>query len=295
MSEARYVCPWCDQTSSGEALSCPACGAPVDPNIVETRSGWSEMPPIRDMARLEMGRSSCQIEGSYGPVADINLAEGDGVYFSHHVLLWKQPSVDVTAMSLKGGWKRLLAGLPLIMTQARGHGHIAFSHDRPGELIALPLQPGQSVDVREHVLVVATSSVTYDWFATGIWFTTKRGDERETHYPLGMFMDRFHAPQEPGLVLVHGGGNVFVRKLAAGERILLKPSALLYKDPSVHMKLHFEYPGGARVTFWTSYQQRYTWLILKGPGRVAVQSAYEHFHDPGSDMVSHSGASETYW
>src|SRR5262249_25162905 len=116
VSEARYVCPWCDQPSSGAELSCAACGAPVDVRRVETRSGWSEMPPIRDMARLNMGRSSCQIEGSYVPVADVDLAEGDGVYFTHHVLLWKEPTVQVTAMSLKGGWKRLFAGLPLIMT-----------------------------------------------------------------------------------------------------------------------------------------------------------------------------------
>ncbi len=291
-----YVCPWCDTPSSGADLSCPACGAPVDVKLVPTTaSGWSEMPPIRDMAKLEMGRSSCQIEGSYVPVADVNLAEGDGVYFSHHVLLWKEPTVDVTAMSLAGGWKRLLAGLPLIMTQASGRGHIAFSHDHPGELIALPLQPGQSVDVREHVLVMATSSVSYDWFQSGIWFTTRKGDERETHYPLGMFMDRFTAPERPGLVLVHGAGNVFVRKLGPGETILIKPTALLYKDTSVNMRLHFEHPGAMTFSFWTNYTQRYTWIYLTGPGRVAVQSAYKHFHEPGWDLVSSSPASTKWW
>jgi uncharacterized protein (AIM24 family) len=295
MSEARYVCQWCDQASSGAELSCPFCGAPVDAKLVETRSGWSEMPPIRDMARLEMGRSSCQIEGSYVPVADVSLAEGDGVYFSHHVLLWKEPSVAITTMSLKGAWKRLFAGLPLIMTQATGRGHIAFSHDHPGELIALPLQQGQSVDVREHVLVMATSSVAYDWFQTGIWFRTKNGDERETHYPLGMFMDRFHAPSAPGLVLVHGAGNVFVRRLGAGETILLKPTALLYKDSSVGMRLHFEHPGSMTFSFWRNYTQRYTWLRLHGPGRVAVQSAYKHFHEPGWTLVDSSPATVKNW
>jgi uncharacterized protein (AIM24 family) len=295
MSEPRYACPWCDHVSTGEGLSCPACGAPVDVKRSQTRSGWSEMPPIRDMARLQMGRSSCQIEGSYVPVADIDLAQGDGVYFSHHVLLWKEPSVNVTAMSLKGAWKRLFAGLPLIMTQATGQGHVAFSHDHPGELIALPLQPGQSVDVREHVLIMATANVAYDWFQTGVWFTTKKGDERETHYPLGMFMDRFTASKDPGLVLVHGAGNVFVRTLAPGERILLKPGALLYKDPSVDMRLHFEQPGGRQVSFWMSYTQRYTWIRLQGPGRVAVQSADKHFHDPGLNMVDSSPSTTKQW
>ena len=54
--------------------------------------------------------------------------------------------------------------MPLVMTQAQGPGHIAFSRDAPGEMIALPLQPGQAVDVREHFFLVATANVTYDWF-----------------------------------------------------------------------------------------------------------------------------------
>jgi len=273
---------------------------------VQIRVMKSQPPPVRiivpgrvyrrDNADATHNPTFQQIEGLYVPVADVNLAQGDGVYFSHHVLLWKEPTVNVTAMSLKGGWKRLLAGLPLIMTQAGGQGHIAFSHDRPGELIALPLHPGQSVDVREHVLVMATANVTYDWFQTNIWYATKHGDEgRETHYPLGMFMDRFNASKDPGLVLVHGAGNVFVRTLAPGEAILIKPTALLYKDTSVHMGLHFEHPRAQQFSFWRPYTQRYTWVSVQGPGRVAVQSADKHFHDPGWNMVDSSPSTMKSW
>ena len=158
------------------------------------------------------------------------------------MLLWKDPQVNITTMSLASGWKRMFAGLPLIMTQAQGPGHIAFSRDAPGEMIALPLQPGEEVDVREHLFMVATSNVTYDWFSTNIWFTTAAGDDKETHYPVGMFMDRFSAPQAPGLLLLHAAGNVFVRELAPGQTILVKPTALIFKDPSVQMQLHFEHP-----------------------------------------------------
>ena len=45
----------------------------------------------------------------------------------------------MSAMSLAKAWKRLFAGLPLIMTQATGPGRIAFSKDRPGEVFALPI------------------------------------------------------------------------------------------------------------------------------------------------------------
>jgi uncharacterized protein (AIM24 family) len=203
--------------------------------------------------------------------------------------------VKVGAMSLKGAWKRMLAGLPLIMTQAQGPGHIAFSRDKPGELIALPIQPGQAVDVKEHLFLVATGHVAYDWFQTNIWFTTKNGDDTETHYPLGMFMDRFSAPQAPGLLLLHAGGNAFVRTLAAGQTILVKPTALLFKDPTVQMQLHFEYPGAASWNPWMSWSHRHLWLRLHGPGRVAVQSAYEPLEDNGRSITRHSGATQRQW
>ena len=72
--------------------------------------------------------------------------------------------------------------------------------------------------------------VGYDWFNTNVWFQTRDGDDTETHYPLGMFKDRFGAGQQPGLLLLHAAGNAFVRGLAAGDSILVKPTALLFKD-----------------------------------------------------------------
>ena len=85
------------------------------------------------------------------------------MYFGHHVLLWQDPAVELTPLPLKGGWNRMLAGMPLMMLQAAGPGHIAFSRDAPGELLAVPLQAGGTVDVRENHFLVATSQIGYDW------------------------------------------------------------------------------------------------------------------------------------
>jgi uncharacterized protein (AIM24 family) len=259
-----------------------------------SRSGWFEVPAVPDMARLQFGRSYCQIEGTYVPVADFNLAAEDGVYFAHHVLLWKDAGVNITTMSLSGGWKRLFAGLPVVMTQAHGPGHVAFSRDAPGEVVPLPLQPGTAVDVREHLFVVATSQVSYDWFSSNVWFDTRDGDETETHYPMGRFMDRFSAGQQPGLLLLHAAGNAFVRGLSAGESILVKPTALLFKDTTVQMQLHLEHPAGTWRS-WRSWGERYLWLRLRGPGRVAIQSAYDPFHDPGKSLYRTSPATSWRW
>jgi uncharacterized protein (AIM24 family) len=246
------------------------------------------------MAKLQFGNSFCQVEGLYVPVADMNLAAGDSVYFAHHVLLWKDPQVNITTLPLRGGWKRMLAGMPLIMTQAQGPGHIAFSRDLPGELIPLPLQPGQAVDVREHLFLVATQHVQYDWFQTSVWFQTRSGNDTETHYPIGPFMDRFTAPAAPGLLLLHAGGNIFVRRLVAGQTILIKPTALIFKDPTVEMALHFERPS-REYSGWRSWSNRYLWLRLVGPGRVAVQSVFERIEGEAGWITGNSYATEQRW
>ena len=288
------TCSWCGAVNDGTPLSCPACGATLNVSANVTQSGWTALPGRKDMAKLQVGHSSCQIEGMYVPVADMALAAEDSVYFAHHVLLWKDPQVNITNMSMKGAWKRALAGMPVIMTQAQGPGHIAFSRDAPGEMVALPIQPGQSTDVREHVLVVATSNVAYDFFWTNVWFKTQSGDETETHYPLGQSMDRFTAQKTPGLVILHASGNVFVRTLAPRQSILIKPTALLFKDSTVAMQLHIEMPN-SKFSLFGGWNHRYLWLQVMGPGRVAVQSAFEPVEDDGNTITGTSAATQRRW
>ena len=141
--EGHTACRYCRMSHPAAAASCPSCGAPLDIRLAVTRSGWVEQPPIKDMARIQFGQSRVQVEGTYVPVADFALAGQEWIYFSHHALLWTDPTVRLTNTSLAGGLNRMLAGLPLIMLQAQGPGHIALSGDRAGELVALPLMPGQ--------------------------------------------------------------------------------------------------------------------------------------------------------
>jgi uncharacterized protein (AIM24 family) len=291
---ATYTCPYCRIPSDGAGGTCPHCGAPVDVRERVSDSGWAEQPPIRDMARIRFSRSTCQIIGKYVPVAEMDLHDDDSVYFSHHVLLHTDPGVRLDTMRMARGWNRMLAGMPLIMMTAQGPGHIAFSADRPGETLAVPLQHNQAVDVVEHRFLVATTNVTYRWENSGIWFTTQKGDDQEYHYPLGMTMDRFWAQGGPGLLLLHAPGNTFIRDLGPGERILIQPSGLIWKDPSVRMSLHFEYPHGA---YWFSsarWQAKSIWLTLHGPGRVAIQSVFERPEMVGQVINSCSATTQVW-
>jgi uncharacterized protein (AIM24 family) len=328
-ASTSYTCPYCRQTSAGAGASCPNCGAPVNIQLRTTASGWTELPSIADMAKIQFGQSNAQVEGRLVPVAEMNLAAGDGLYFTHDVLLWKDPAVELVPMAFSKPWSRHRAGLPMVMMQAAGPGRIAFSHDSPGELVALPLQPGAAVDVREHALLVATSAVNYDWVDSGIWFVTsgghkeassgggltgggllkmglemagaggggmeRRDDNQPTwHYPVGQFLDRFYAGDKPGLVMVQVSGNAYVRDIGAGESILIKPPALLFKDPSVGMQLHVEYPAaGAKI--WQTFTNRYLWLRVWGPGRIGLQSCYDRLDDPGTDFRDLSPHTDYLW
>jgi uncharacterized protein (AIM24 family) len=290
-----YICRYCRQPSDPSGPSCPSCGAPTDVRDVSSDSGWHEQPAIKDMARIQFGSSTAQIEGTYVPVADFNLQPPGWIYFSHHTLLWSEPSVQMQAMSMKGGWKRARAGLPLVMMQASGPGHIALSDDAPGEVVALPLAQGQAVHVLEHRFLTATEAVQYDWQQASLWFTTGTGDDTEWHYPIGYNIDIFHAGSGPGLLLLHSPGNSFIRDLGPGETICIQPSSLLYKDVGVGMALHVEYPHTSGLAWGGRYQYRQVWLRLVGPGRVAVQSVFSRLE--GSEYITGSspGTTHTRW
>jgi uncharacterized protein (AIM24 family) len=295
MTAPAYVCRYCRQSSEPQGSpSCPRCGAPIDIQSMVSDSGWRKQPAVKDMARIQFGQSYCQIEGTQVPVADFVLANDDWIYFSHHVLLWTDPAARLDNLNLSGGWSRMMAGLPLIMMQGRGPGHIALSDNHAGDLVVLPLQSGQSLWTREHRFLAATGNINYGWESSPVWFTTGSGDDRETHYPMGMYGDIFTAADSPGLLLLHSPGNTFVRDLRPSESLLVQPSALLYRDITVGAHLHLEYPNSGGSFFHRSFNYRNVWLRLTGPGRVAVQSIFER-PEKYEPITSHSYATQRAW
>lgn len=258
----RIQCQWCG-VQSPDPTQCVACGAPLDVQNMVSESGWREAPRLRDMAEFKFGDSSCQVEGEIVPVVDVNLAAGEGVYFEHHAMLWKQDAVPLSLVALAGP-KRSFFGMPHLVTLAQGAGRIAFSRDATGEIIVLPMASGTVLDVREHAFLLASAKVAYT-------YTRIKGLANILHGGNGMWMDRFTANAGAGLLVLHGFGNVFVRTLAAGETIQLEPGAMLFKDASVQMtaekiKLSTGFFGGNSMYL----------AHMTGPGRVGIQSMYHH-------------------
>ncbi|MDQ2806061.1 MAG: AIM24 family protein [Chloroflexota bacterium] len=260
----RIGCDWCQGQNLPEALSCWACGAPLNIRNLVSESGWKEAPRLKDMTQIHFGCSTCQVEGEIVPVAEVTLAAGDGVYFEHHTLLWLDHQITLAALPLKGMFKRLMAGMPVIVTTAEGPGRVAFSKDDTGELVVLPLHPGMVLDVREHAFLVASHHIQYSYSRLNGLASFAQGGT-------GMYVDRFVTGSETGLLILHGYGNIFERTLAPDELLLLEPGAFLYKDASVRLTSHLRQIG----TGW--FGTRSLWFTeLIGPGRVGIQSMYVH-------------------
>jgi len=260
----RIQCQWCQSLNEKSALACRSCGAPLDVRNLVSESGWREAPRIRDMTEIHFSSSTCQVEGEIVPVAEINLSPGDAIFFEHHVMLWKDETVPLTLMALQGGLKRAFAGMPFLIRVASGPGRIAFSRDATGELVVLPLHPGMEVDVREHAFLLSSHQIQYS-------FVRIKGLANILFGGQGMYMDRFVTAGSPGLLILHGYGNVFERTLQPGESIMLEPGAFLYKDSSVTMDVEFQKLGTGFFGSTTMSLARMT-----GPGRVGIQSMYVH-------------------
>jgi uncharacterized protein (AIM24 family) len=116
-----------------------------------------------------------------------------------------------------------------------------------------------------HAFLLATHTIGYS-------FVRIKGLANLLHGGTGMYLDRFITSGAPGLLLLHGNGNVFERTLAPGERILVEPGGFLYKDASVQLQ-------AVQLPVRTGrFRQGLYMAAMTGPGRVGIQSMYVHHH-----------------
>ncbi len=90
-----------------------------------------------------------RVEGHLVPIVEMRLSEGHQVYFEHHAILAKALALRVDLMPMRGALRRMLAGLPVLLTRAGGPGTVALSRDGVGEVVAVDLA-GEELDVMEH-------------------------------------------------------------------------------------------------------------------------------------------------
>lgn len=275
----------------------PAGGAFTPPNQFEayTNSMFGNGVPRAELHNpkgpLHVADMTISIEGELVPVVDIMLGNQMPIYFEHHILLWKHPGVQIGFRSMRGAARRFFSGLQVFISEAQGPGNISFSRDSVGQIVALRLQPGQTVEVREHQFLVATGNVDYN-------FTFVQGASNILFSRTGMFIDQFTSTGGEGMVLLHGYGNVFEKVLAPGEALDVEPGAWLWKDPSVQMQVttvsgsQRNNGGGILGAIAGSIGGMVAGasFILNrfiGPGRVGIQSMT--YHPPQAEGAPQAG------
>lgn len=311
------ICPRCQSQVADGVKFCGSCGAPLQqanltpppqppppgpaygapqgvytpPNQYEeyANSTFGNAVPKAELHNpkgpLRIADMTITIDGELVPVVDIMLGNQMPIYFEHHILLWKHPGVQIGFKSLRGAARRFFAGLQIFISEAQGPGNISFSRDSVGQIVALRLQPGQMVEVREHQFLVATGNVDYN-------FTFMQGAANILFSRTGLFIDQFTAQGGEGMLLLHGYGNVFEKMLAPGEALDVEPGAWLWKDPSVQMTVTTvagSQRGGGILGAIGGLMAGASFVLNRfiGPGRVGIQSMT--YHPPTTEGAQQAG------
>ncbi len=204
------------------------------------------------------------VQGELVPVLVTEVGPNP-VYFEHHILLWKDPQLQIGVKPLKGAFKRLIAGMPVFMVETLGYGRIGFSRDGAGHVFGIHFHTGQALDVREHQWLAATATLDYS-------FARVQGFANMMFSGTGFFIDTFTCMGTEGILWMHGYGNVFEITLQPGEQIDVEPGGWIYKDRSVQMETNVQrlatglFASAGQLVF-----NRFT-----GPGRIGLQSMYLH-------------------
>ena len=204
------------------------------------------------------------LDGELVPMLTVEMPPGGAVYFEHHVLLWKHPGVDIGIRPMQGAFKRMMAGMQIFVTEARGPGQIAFSRDGAGHIVPMHLKAGEELHVREHQFLAATGNIDYT-------FERVKGVANILFGGTGFFIDKFHGHKGEGILWLHGYGNVFEKVLGPRESIDVEPGGWLYKDPGVRMETTMARLSTGVFAGFSLVLNRFT-----GPGRLGLQSMYLH-------------------
>ena len=223
-----------------------------------------ERPKLLETSVVNGGNDyiTYHLDGELVPALTIELNPGQKVFFEHHILLWKNTSVQIGVRPMKGMLKRMVAGMQVFITEAEGPGQISFSRDGVGHIFALHIKPGEEIQVREHQFLAATTNIDYS-------FERVKGFSNMFLGGTGFFIDKFNATSGEGILWLHGYGNVFEKVLAPGEQIDVEPGGWLYKDKSVQMNTNIQTLSTGLLASMNLITNRFT-----GPGRIAIQSMY---------------------
>ena len=204
-----------------------------------------------------------EISGTVMQTVSIDLDRGERIYSQTHAMAWMSDGIDMathTGGGLFAGLRRAVSGGSLFITDysAEQSGHIAFAPRFPGKIIAMKLQPGQSLICRKETFLCAESSVTLD-----IALQQRLG--------AGFFAGEGFILQRvtgPGTVFLDLSGEVIEKTLAPGERLRVHAGHIGIQEPSVSTDIQMV-RGFRNILFGG---EGLFLATLTGPGKIWLQS-----------------------
>jgi uncharacterized protein (TIGR00266 family) len=205
-----------------------------------------------------------KISGTIMESVDIHLKQGESVYTESGGMAWMRGSFDMDT-STKGGLGtgigRMLAGESLFLTTytcKSQDGLITFTPEVPGKVIAINLEPGQSMICQKDSFMCAEQKVKLE-----MHFRKKLG--------AGLFGGEGFILQKitgPGTAFVEIPGEVREIQLAPGERIMIDPGHIAMFEPEVNYDI-----AGVKGLKNVLFSGEGLFLAtLTGPGKIWLQS-----------------------
>ena len=251
--------------------------------VARTRSPFPKRQTPRGHARR---RPVLKVEGQLVPVVDVELGTQQTV-----VLRAPHPALEASQRNA-GVYEPARAprsvSSPGCKSSSRRRAGPATSRSRvrlPGQIVALRLSPGQSVDVREHQFLLATSNVGYSFF-----------------WQQGSPMFSFRAPGCSSIVsrdsrvrasyCSTATGTFLRRHWGPAKQLDVEPGAWLWKDSNVRMDTVsvLQSGGGGGLLGAIGAFIGGSALSLNrftGPGRIGLQSMT--YHEPQAEGAQQTG------
>ena len=204
-----------------------------------------------------------EILGTTLQTASIILEPGEKLYSQTSSMAWMSDCIQMetnTGGGFFAGMKRMFGGGTFFVTTftALDRGEVAFAPRFPGTIIPFTLQAGESLLCRKETFLCAESSVTFE-----VAFQKKLG--------AGFFGGEGFIIQKvtgPGTVWLDLSGEVIVRDLAAGERLLVHAGHVGIQTPGIDFDIQMV--SGFRNLLFGG--EGLFLANLTGPGRIWLQS-----------------------
>ncbi len=203
------------------------------------------------------------ISGTVMQTVSIDLDPGEVLISQTHAMAWMTDGVTMnthTGGGLLAGLKRAMTGGSLFITEygTDRRAQVAFAPRFPGQIIAVPLAPGQSLICRKETFLVAERSVSLE-----IAFQQRFG--------AGLFAGEGFILQRvtgPGTVFLDLSGEVVEKTLRPGERLRVHAGHIGMQEPTVSTDIQM-IRGFRNMLFGG---EGLFLATLTGPGKIWLQS-----------------------